>query len=154
MYRILLLAGFICLSSLEVFAQDMDSLRNEAKRMMGLNRPADAVSIYEKILERDPQNYESLAFLGDYYYLLGKQMMEESEAEYKAIIQPNRMQSAHYQDEWKRIYYQYFEKADVYFLKALHIQNNDHLNKLVRSIAAYREKVGLSPASTNKKNKK
>jgi len=61
------------------------------------------------------------------------------------------MQMAHYQDELKRIYYNDYEKANVYLLKALEINKNDHLIKLLASIESFKERIGLAPVTKKKK---
>jgi len=151
MRKILLLTCLIFLSLVTASAQNVDTLMNEAKRLSEQNHPAEAALIFEKIVEIDAQNYESLAFLGNYNYLLGKQMIDKMEADYKTISQPNRMQIAHYQDELKRIYDLYYEKADRYLMKALRVRGNDHLNKLIQSIQTFREKIELLSVKPKKK---
>jgi len=124
---------------------------NEAKRLLEQDHPAEAALIFEKILETDAQNYESLAFLGNYNYLLGKQMIDKVEADYKIISQPNRMQTAYYQDQLKHIYDLYYEKADDYLIKAIHVRENDHLNKLEQSIQTFKKKIELKPIKSKKR---
>jgi len=151
MRKILLLSCFFLLGLVMASAQNVDTLMNEAKRLLEQNHPAEAALIFEKVVETDAQNYESLAFLGNYNYLLGKQMIDKVETDYKTISQPNRMQTASYQEELKNIYDLYYEKADRYLRKALHIRENDHLNSLVRSIQTFKKKIELTPAKSKKR---
>jgi len=150
MRKILLLTCFISLNLLMASAQDVDMLMNQAKQLLEQSCSAEASLIFEKIVETDPQNYESLAFLGNYNYLLGKQMLDKVEAEYKTISQPNRMQTAYYQEELKHIYDLYYEKADGYLTKALHVRENEHLNKLLQSIQTFKKKMEIITVKSRK----
>jgi len=61
------------------------------------------------------------------------------------------MQTASYQEELKHIYDLYYEKADRYLMKALHIRENDHLNSLVQSIQTFKKRIELTPAKLKKR---
>lgn len=147
----LFLSFFLVLCLFPTFAQNSDTLFTKARILIDQERCNEAASIYEKILEIEIRNYESNTFLGNYYFLLGKQAIDKAEREYKAIAQPNRMQMAHYQDALKAIYNNDYEKANSYLLKALEIQNNDHMKKLVAVIQSFKEQIGLAPVLKKKK---
>jgi hypothetical protein len=115
------------------------------------NRPDEAVRVYEKIMIQDSTNYESCAFLGNYYYLQGENAVKKAETDFAAIPQPNRMQVAHYQNELRRIFETSYWKSDLYLQKALLLKKNDHLEKLRATILAFREKLGLVPVTLKKK---
>ena len=151
MRKISLIICFICLNLVMAFAQVADTLIMKARSLVEQNRPADAAFLFEKIAENDVRNYESLAFLANYHFLLGQQLADRVESDFLKLSQPNRMQIAGYHEELKRIYYQCYEKAGQYLLKALDLQKNDHLNKLLLSIQAFKEKADLMPARTKKK---
>lgn len=150
MRKILFLFFLMGLSLIPALAQDIDSFQNEANKLIEQNRPEDAVILFEKIIATDTRNYESYAFLGNYRFLLGKQAIDKADSGYQKILLPNSMQIAHYDEELRAVYYNYYEKANSYILKALEIQKNDHLNNLIRLIQAFKEKVGLVPAKTEK----
>ncbi|MDD4922576.1 MAG: hypothetical protein PHS30_08900 [Bacteroidales bacterium] len=150
MRKIVILSGFILFFIVGAFAFSADSLLTQARILVNQDRIGEAALLYEKILAQDSANYESYAFLGNYHYLLGKSSLEKAETMFKGIAQPNRMQVARYQDELKRIYRADYEKADRYLLKALTIQKNDHLKKLVGTIQLFKEKIGLDDVGTRK----
>lgn len=151
MRRILMPVAFLIFCFSGVWAQNTDSLLLQARTLLQHDRSAEAVSIYERILQSDQGNYESYAFLGNYYFLSGQKVLAKTYADYQVIQSPNRMQVARFHEELKAIYFTYFEKADRYLLKALIIKKNDHLEYLVSTIQAYKERVGLVPVSGKKK---
>lgn len=146
---------FICFMSVfftSTSAQNVDSLLTVAQSFIDQNRTGDAAKLYEQVAVADDHNYESCAYLGNYYFLLGKQAIVKADFDYKSMMQPSRMQMAHYQDELKRIYNQYYTKSDLFLYKALEIQLNDHLSNLVMSIEAFKMRIGLVPSKTKKKS--
>lgn len=153
MRKLLLLNCFFVLCLIQAFASGSDTLIYKARILIDKERCNEAASIYEKILESEVRNYESNSFLGSYYFLLGKQAVDSADMKYKAIVQPNHMQMAHYQDVLKDIYYNDYEKAKSYLLKALEVQDNDHLNKTLAAIQAFKQRIGLESVKNKKKKK-
>lgn len=153
MRRFLLLNCFLVLDLILVFAQNSDTLLTKARILIDQERCDEAASIYEKILETEVRNYESYAFLGSYYYLMGKDAVDSVEKEYKAIILPNHMQTAQYQDKLKNIYFNDYEKANTYLLKAFEIEKNDHLAKLMGTIHSFKVRIGLAPVKKRRKSR-
>lgn len=151
MRKLLTLSVFICICLIRVFAQDVDSLLVQARDMVDQDRSVEAAQLYQMVLEKDSANYESNAFMGNYYYLLGKNASSKSDAAYLAIAVPNRMQMARYQDEMKRIYRDFYDKSDRYLQRALNIHQNDHLQKLYVAVQALKVKAGLVPILSKRK---
>jgi hypothetical protein len=151
MRRIGLLVCFLGLGFGFSFGQEVDSLLLQGKSLLDQNRPTEAVPFYEQVLEKDARNYESLAFLCNYHYLMGVKALEKVETDYRSKSAPNRMQIAQYQEELKRIYYTYYEKAEVLLAKAFILKKNDHLDNIAGCIADYKQRIGLPTASTSRR---
>jgi len=150
MRKFLFIGAFFCLCFSRAFALDTDTLMVQARSLVNQDKSRDAALLYEEALGKDSTSYEPSAFLGNYYFLLGKKALNEADAGYRAITQPNRMQMAHHQDQLKYIYHTYYEKAGLYLQKALRIQKNEHLKTLLDTILAFKQKIGLVPALDKK----
>jgi len=151
MRKLFIISILILFCSAPVFAQEVDSLILQANSLVDQQYADEAALIFEKILNKDSANYESLAFLGNYHFLLGEMSIKKANADYQAIIQPNRMQTANYQSTLRKIYYADYVKANLYIQQALRINKNDHLEKLVAKIQAFKIKIGLTPVVGKKK---
>lgn len=143
MRQLLLVCCLLCINGSLVFAQDVDTLLGEAKSLIDAGKPTDSVLLFHQVLQKDSSNYESLSFLGNYYYLTGKKYIDKADMDFQSIAQPNHMQLAQHQDQLKLLYGQYYEKANTYLKRALAIRENDHLNQLVSYIYAFKVRIGL-----------
>jgi len=153
MRKIVILNLFVSFCLVQAFAQNVDSLKTVARSLIQKDFPQDAALVYEKILVQDTASYESLAYLGNYNFLLGEKAIDKEYARFKVIPDPNRMQSAQHMDELKRLYHLYYEPSERYLQKAMRLNKNEHMKKLMVQIQAYKEKVGLVTIVVKKKKK-
>lgn len=100
--RLLLLPFFSCLSATLPLAaqqvQTIDSLTCKAAQCFAQNDTEQARSLYEKILQLEPEHLQANIFLGNYYYLQAEQHRTALEMEYRRITQPTRMQQADFRN--------------------------------------------------------
>lgn len=136
---------------MQTYASEPDSLTMKARTLVDKDALLEAALIYEQIAAKDTSNYEASAFLGNYHFLLGLKAIEAENTYYRAIQAPNRMQMAHHMDELKKLYHEYYEKADRYIQRALRVSRNEHLEKLKVQMYAFKEKVGLVSQAEKKK---
>jgi len=149
------LLTFCLLFSVSALAQeDVSKLSEQANILLESNKPEEAAAIHEKMLLVDSMNYESNAWLGNYYYLLGQKKVEDEESRYDAIANPGKMQTALHMDELKSIYRNYYDKADDYAKRALNIRKNDHLQNMVESIESFKISVRLASPPEKKRGRK
>lgn len=153
MRKLVSLTVFVSFILVQTFAQNIDSLKLVAKTFIMNDDPKEAALVYEKILVQDTTSYESYAFLGNYHFLLGEKAINNEYARFQVISEPNRMQLAQHMDELKRLYHLYYEKSEWYIQKAIRLNKNEHLDKLLTQIQACKLKVGLVTVTGKKKKK-
>jgi hypothetical protein len=127
------------------FAQDVQVLLNQAEMLLNQNKTEEAVSLYEQVSVLDAKNYQALAFLCNYHFILGQQEVERQEAAFLSLKNPTRMETAGFQDSLKAIYVLHLKKAENYLIQAYLIRRNDHLDDLAGRIALYKERIGIRP---------
>jgi len=153
MRKLLIINLFVSTILVQAFAQNADSLKLVARTLITNDCPSEAALVYEKILVLDTTSYESYVFLGNYNFLLGEKYIDKEYARFQVISEPNRMQLAQHMDELKRFYHLYYEKSEMYLQKAIRLNENEHLEKLIIQIQDFKAKVGLVGV-VNKKKKK
>lgn len=80
---------------------------------------SDAYSTYHQLIQINPEHYEACLFLGSYYYVHGKKMLDKEDSEYKTIKNPKRMQYASYQNNVRKILDEKYTLAAQYLESAL-----------------------------------
>lgn len=83
----------------------------------------DALMHFEEILIYVPQDHESNLFLGNYYYVKGKQRMAKLDEDYHNIIAPSRMQYAEYRRTQQEIKKEELALAAKYMEQANQIKS-------------------------------
>jgi|GEM_PF-2200922 len=151
MRKLLIITLFLSSVLVQAFAQDADSLKLVARTLILNDCPKEAALVYEKILVQDTASYESYAYLGNYNFLLGEKAVDKEYARFQVISEPNRMQLAQHMDELKRLYHLYYEKSELYLQKAIRLNGNEHLEKLIIRIQVFKAKVGLVAVTVKKK---
>ena len=134
----LLLAGWSV-----TFAQNAPALLLQGKDFLDQNKTDSAVACFKKVLLLDSNNYDALAFLCNYHFLIGKMELNKMEAAYLVNESPTRMKVAQYNEGLKNIYETYFSKAEKYLIQAYLIRRNDHLDDLAGQIADFKERIGI-----------
>jgi tetratricopeptide (TPR) repeat protein len=132
------------------FAQAVPDLLLQGKTLLEQNKTDSAVMCFEKVLTLDSNNYDALAYLCNYHFLLGQKALDKVETVYLAHESPTRMQVAQYNQDLIGIYNLYFSKAEKYLIQAYLIRRNDHLDDLAGQIADFKERIGLLAPGTKK----
>ena len=88
MRKLFIISVLISFCIVPVFAQEVDSLILQANSLVDQGRTGDATLIFENILVKDSANYESLAFLGNYHFLLGETAIEKANADFRLLLNP------------------------------------------------------------------
>jgi len=156
MNRITMLKRLVCftvcvLSAGLAKAQEVDTLLHEADSLFSAGKLIEALAVHEKILTFNPACYEANVYIGCYYYLKGQEKLSEIDKAYKTIQTPNRMQLAHYQDQLKSVYQDFYSWADGYVKKALSVRKNDQMQQIISTIDAFRVRIGLAVPPSKKK---
>ncbi len=133
------------------FGQSNGDLLEQADVMFGYGMTEGARLSHEEVLRKDTGCLESTVWLGNYYYLKGLEKRGQAEAAFRALANPNRMQTAFYQEQLKAICQDYFVRADSLLQRALRKQDNDYLRLLASDIEAFRIRVGISSPKVKKK---
>ena len=71
----------------------------------------DALRMYEKILQLEPENLAANIFLGNYYYLMAEREKKQLDTDYKKISSPTKMQYARYRDGLSKVFSSGYQKA-------------------------------------------
>lgn len=124
--------------STELLKEDPDNqklMRFNAVSLQKNKKINEAKAVYEKILEKDPDDLSSNVFMGNYYYQVGKSKLDREEKSYKSIANPDRVQWSNYQKKCKIILDDYYVKAVGYLEKAYAQKEDPNLKKLL--YAAY-----------------
>lgn len=106
--------------------------------------------MYEAVVAKDSSCYEALAWLGNYYYLKGKEELTDLDRSYKELREPTRMQSARHQEALKAVYLNWYAKAETCLLNALDVRKNEHLQQLADEIVRYKVRIGLLSPTVKK----
>lgn len=94
----------------------------------------EAKAVYEKILQKDPDNLSANVFMGNYYYQVGKSKLGKEEETYKKIANPSRVDYSNYMKKTKAILDNYYKKAAVYLEKAYAQKENAGLKKMLYAV--------------------
>jgi len=135
-----------------VYSQDVRDLAKKAEALFQTGNLTGAANVHEDIIKSDTVSFESYSWLGNYYYLQGKQFIEEEDKKYSKIKDPTRMQIALHMDELKRVYNEYFSKAEPFIQKALILSANDHLAGIAQSIELFKIRIGIKPQNQKTKD--
>lgn len=135
-------------------SENIFDMQSKASTLLDSGKPEEASKIHETIVSMDSSNFESNAWLGNYYFLRGAEILANEDKKYNVIRQPTRMQTAIYIDELKRIYNEYFLKAEPFVKKALNQRTNDYLANIASTIDLFKIRVGLEMAQDKKQKRK
>ncbi len=94
----------------------------------------DALAHFEEVLIYDPTDKESNLFLGNYYYIKGKQKMSKLYEDYQNIIAPTRMQYAQYQQTKQEIKNNELALASKYLNQANQIKSTSAIRDILYDI--------------------
>lgn len=147
--RILLKAGFLLVTLSGLFSvsgQSVSLLLQEADQQFREGKTEEARQRYEAVLAQDSSSYDALSWLGNYYYLKGKDALNNLERSYKDISEPSRMQMARHQEALKAVYTNWFAKAEACLLKALDVRKNEHIQALLDEVVSFKTRLGLVKA--------
>lgn len=151
--RIIFFASCLALSALYALptnGQSVARLLQDATLRFQEGKTEEARSLYEAVVAKDSSCYEALAWLGNYYYLKGKEELTGLDRSYKELREPTRMQSARHQEALKAVYLNWYAKAETCLLKALDVRKNEHLQQLADEIERYKLRIGLITPTVKK----
>ena len=94
----------------------------------------NALAHFEEVLIYDPTDRESILFLGNYYYIKGKQKMNRLYEDYQNIIAPTRMQYAQYKQTQQEIKNNELELASKYLNQANQMKSTNAIRDILYDI--------------------
>ncbi len=106
-------------NKLEKLPQNEDLLATLGRLQIRCKKMPDAFSTYSRLIQLNPENYEACLFLGHYYYIRGKNMLNKEDTEFKDIKNPKKMQYASYRDNITKILADEYTAAVKYLELAL-----------------------------------
>ena len=94
----------------------------------------NALAHFEEILIYDPTDREAILFLGNYYYIKGKQKMNRLYEDYQNIIAPTRMQYAQYKQTQQEIKNNELALASKYLNQANQMKSTNAIRDILYDI--------------------
>lgn len=94
----------------------------------------NALAHFEEVLIYDPTDRESILFLGNYYYIKGKQKMNRLYEDYQNIIAPTRMQYAQYKQTQQEIKNNELALASKYLNQANQMKSTNAIRDILYDI--------------------
>lgn len=104
----------------------------EAYRMKG--EVGTALEVYKIILRNNPNDYESLVFIGNYYFLQGKKSLKSLADEAGSLVNPTQKESEAYNFQCRAVYRDYYQAASEYLERANALRPNGTLKATLYEI--------------------
>ncbi|MDO5570636.1 MAG: hypothetical protein Q4F97_04125 [Bacteroidales bacterium] len=114
--------------------QNPEWLLSKAKAYQLKGESDKSLKLYEQILELSPYHFQSLLYIGNYYYLQTKNKIKDLDDRYKDIKKPNQAQYFQYTKELAQIKNDYLSKSEYYLEKADQVHSNEYLRKILYDI--------------------
>lgn len=153
-FQLFLIICLLFVLNSQLRSENVIVMQSKASTLLDSGRPEEASKIHETIVSMDSSNFESNAWLGNYYFLRGAEILANEDKKYNDIRQPTSMQTAIYIDELKKIYYEYFLKAEPFVKKALNQRTNDYLSNIASTIDLFKIRIGIEIAQNKKQKRK
>lgn len=99
-------------------------LRFEAQAWQMGGELEQALSIYRQILQKDPSDFDALVFIGNYYYLSGKNQLDAMDKEYNEQPVGSRREYAIYQRQMQDVLDNEISKAVEMLERAYVLRQN------------------------------
>ena len=90
----------------------------------------DAFLIYSQLIIINPEHHDACLFLGHYYYIQGKKLLQQEDSNFKKITNPRTMEYASYQNNVKEILDREYTTAAKYLTTFLSLKKS----KLVENV--------------------
>ena len=124
-------------------SQNIVDLQKTATDLVSAGNLSDAEAVYKQIVSLDSTDFDANVWLGNYYYLKGKESLDNEDLKYNAIKEPSRMQMALHMDFLKSIYADHFSKSEPYLDRAYKKSRNEYLKKTIDFIYDYKVSIGV-----------
>ena len=89
----------------------------------------NAIEVYKEVLKNSPQDFNANLFMGNYYYILGKNQIDTLNINYKKKNSPSIHDYAEYRDRLNILYRTYYEPA----IRYLEIASVNNENKVIKN---------------------
>lgn len=153
-FQMFLILCLLFVLSNQIWSENVIEMQSRASMLLDSGKTEEASKIHEVIFSKDSTNFESNAWLGNYYFLKGAEILANVDKKYNEIRQPTRMQTATYIDDLKRIYYEYFLKAEPFIKNSLNQRSNDYLTNIASTIDLFKIRIGIHISQDKSKKRK
>lgn len=133
---------FVFLSK-PIKSQSIADLQKTAADLVSAGKLTEAESVYIQIVQTDSTDFDSNVWLGNYYYLKGKDAIDTEDSKYNSVKEPSRMQMALHMDKLKSFYSDYFSISEPYLDRAFRMSKNEYLKKTLDTIYNYKLRIGV-----------
>ncbi len=114
---------------------DASYLSGCAESALGKGRSDEAVALYDKVINLNPNNLRANIFLGSYFFMEAEQNKRKLDNDFKKIATPNTMQRAHYKDELKALFLSDYHKSKNYLDNVVKVFPSAEAKKMLATIA-------------------
>src|SRR5574344_693788 len=88
-------------------SQSIADLQKTASDLVSAGKLSEAEPVYIQIVKADSADFDANVWLGNYYYLKGKDAIDAEDSKYNSVKEPSRMQMALHMDKLKSFYTDY-----------------------------------------------
>lgn len=114
---------------------DATYLSGCAESALGKGKEEEAVTLYDRVINLNPNNLRANIFLGSYYFMKAEQEKRSLDNAFKKIANPTTMQKAHYKDELKSLYASLYHKSKNYLEAVVKSFPSSEAKKMLATIA-------------------
>jgi hypothetical protein len=124
-------------------SQSIADLQKTASDLVSAGKLSEAEPVYIQIVKADSADFDANVWLGNYYYLKGKDAIDDEDSKYNSVKEPSRMQMALHMDKLKSFYTDYFAVSEPYLDRAYRMSKNEYLKKTLGIIYDYKLRIGV-----------
>jgi len=114
---------------------DASFLSGCAESAFGKGKEDEAVALYDKVINLNPNNLRANIFLGSYFFMQAEQDKRKLDNNFKRIATPTSMQKARYRDDLKALYTSDYHRAKNYLDNVVKLFPSAEAKKMLITIA-------------------
>ncbi|MGL4292220.1 MAG: tetratricopeptide repeat protein [Bacteroidales bacterium] len=126
-------------------------LKLEAEGWLLLGDANHAIPVYRQILQRDSTDLDALLFMGNYFYMAGKQKLDAAEKQYSQQPNNSRIHYAAHRAQLQSILDEDLSRSAEFLEKANEVQSNKTVSNTLYEIYVLKSEV--EKANKMKKNR-
>jgi tetratricopeptide (TPR) repeat protein len=106
-----------------------------AESAFGKGKEDEAVALYDKVINLNPNNLRANIFLGSYFFMQAEQDKRKLDNSFKRTTTASSMQKARYKDDLKALYTSGYHKAKNYLENVVKLFPSTEAKKMLITIA-------------------